>query len=133
MYTVKLQQTITINASISNISNFCFLVAAKFFPGMTQKSIKIYVFLFLSFLALCLFSCLSIYQLSTSVIKLTNFQILQNFRIEHYLLYLCQNLAYDSGSLSYSMEFSVIISIINITLAIKFPGIVYISLAAQMW
>ena len=133
MYTVKLQQTITINASISNISNFCSLVAAKFFPGMTQKSIKIYVFLFLSFLALCLFSCLSIYQLSTSVIKLTNFQILQNFRIEHYLLYLCQNLAYDSGSLSYSMEFSVIISIINITLAIKFPGIVYISLAAQMW
>ena len=31
------------------------------------------------------------------------------------------------------MAFGVIISIINITSAIKFPNVVYISLAAQMW
>ena len=40
---------------------------------------------------------------------------------------------YGSGSLVSSMVFGVIISIINIILAIKSPGVVYISLAAQMW
>ena len=38
--------------------------------------------------------------------------------------FLCQNLLYDSGSLGYSMAFGVIIiSIINITLAIKFSDV----------
>ena len=51
-----------------------------------------------------------------------NFQILQSFKNEHYLffLFLCQDLVYESGSLSYSMTFgAIIISIINIALAIK--------------
>ena len=49
--------------------------------------------------------------------------------------FLCQNLLYDSGSLGYSMAFAVIIiSIINITLAIKFPDVMQVaSLHFNYW
>ena len=83
-----------------------------------------YSFLFL----LCLF-CLYIYQLSTSVlINLNKVDQFPNFakfqKCTLFFCFLCQKLLYDSRSLGYSMTFGVtIISIRNVTLAIKFSDV----------
>ena len=95
-----------------------------------QKSIKI----FCTSIHIPFFSCfvysdrMHIYQLSTSVLNLNKVDQFPNFakfqKRALLFLFLCQKLLYDSGSLGYSMAFGVIIiSIINITLAIKFPDV----------